>query len=145
MAIKYNIATDGEAAEKQIFANCIRLYAQYRGNLLNISDGKEYDISLLTDLDLTPDKFPGFYRNAASGKINKTGGYLTALGMKEMADGRFCYIQAEDYVYKMPNGEDEDGNPLFIDYQIEYSKIPLNFTWDSITETEPEWKVYEEE
>ena len=145
MSIKYNIASDGETAEKHCFAQSVKIYAQYRGNLLNIQDMKEYDVSLLADVDLTSDKFPLFYRNKATGKVNSTSGYTTKLGLRETADGKFCYIQEDDYSFESVIGEDENGEPITTTINVEYSKIPLGFAWDDITETEPEWKVIEDE
>ena len=145
MAIKYNISSSHDDAEKHCFAQSVKIFAQYRGKLLNVLDGKEYNVSLLSDADLTSDKFPLFYRNKATGKVNSTSGYTTELGLKETADGKFCYIQKDDYSFESIIGEDENGEPITTTINVEYSKIPLGFAWDEITEIEPEWKVIEDE
>ena len=141
----FNITTDPIGAEAKIFSNVIRQTAVHRGKLLNVLDNKEYDVSLLPDSELTPDKFPFMGRNKHSGKVNTVDGYTTKLGLKETAAGKWCYIQPHDYTYQMQTGINEDGAPIYTDVLIEHSKIVEGFPWDSSSETEPEWKIAAEE
>jgi len=143
MSHTYNITSDGVAAEAKIYANMIRQVGFHRGNLLNVIEGKEYDVSGMADSELTPDKFPFMGRKL--GKINVTEGHTTSLGMRETADGKWCYIQPDDYTLQVADGEDADGNVIYKDILVEYSKIVEGYSWDSSSETEPEWMVYEEE
>lgn len=141
--MKYNLTTDKDATESNLFCNAIKSIVQGRNNiLLNVITQEEKNIASIADVDLIPANYPIFGRKG--GVINTKYGYTNEIGLRETSDGKWCFIIDPPHTYKKYIEDDIDGEPVYEDIVTDYNDYLVGITFDSSTDIEPEWKIEEE-
>jgi len=141
--VEYNPANE-LAIEKQGYANLIRSIATMRrlSTLWNCQTDNHDDHAILTDADLTSDKYPLLYdRPAGSHNLSKDPVNFTdkCFSFLPMVNGNICAIVPKTKDIILDTGEkDEEGNVIHAQMDVDFTFIVNNTGYITIHETVPE-------